>query len=593
MKLKLRGERDYKLTFLQQVLRNRGVQDLENFFDLDWDCVQEPENLDYIDEGVKLFIKHIENNSTIAVLVDADMDGFSSAAMLINYIHMQQRVGDWKEYHPEIKPLFHSDKMHGLNDMQIMRQIRDEIRPDLLIIPDASGSEDQYNDLAHFNIDILVLDHHDTVIRGNGNNIVVINNQHSPRYTNKAFCGAGVVWQFLRAVDYQLECMCADYFIDLCALANIADDMDLKSNETRFLCHYGLQQEHLRNYFLRWCQVHMYNMNGKEYTPHNIAFYIAPLFNAVCRIGTMEEKEYLFRALIDRDCREMVKDGTRGHTGKVELIQEALRKATNTKARQDRKRNKLTDLIERVIEERGMAHDKVLVLAFNDFEEDWRALTGVTAQQISQTYQRPCILAFLDKNGHTYFGSLRANDNIEAYQNFKDQCNESGLCNFVAGHQQAAGLSIEKENVPRLIEYFNKRYESISTEPCYYVDFIVDADDPKIPDIIQELAGQEHLWGTGLVEPKVAITGVRVDKSTLSLLGAKKSTLCIKHPFFKLLTFKSSQEEYNALLLGSDYDRYRTVTVIGVSPEMNEFNRKVTPQFFIEDYAVEGMVFDF
>lgn len=117
----------------------------------------------------------------------------------------------------------------------------------------------------------------------------------------------------------------------------------------------------------------------------------------------------------------------------------------------------------------------------------------------------------------------------------------------------------------------------MDSELSYYVDFIIDADDPKVPDMIQELSGQENLWGTGIVEPRVAITGVRIDSSTLSLLGAKKTTLCIKQPFFKLLTFKSNKEEYDSLLLGTDASKYRTITVIGEAPEMNVFNRKVTP----------------
>lgn len=593
MRLKLRGKRDDSLTFLQQVLKNRGVQDVQNFFDISWNNVSDPYNLDFIKEGIELLISHIENSNRIAVLVDADMDGFASAATFINYINLQQKLGDWIAYHPQIIPIFHRTKMHGLNDIDVMKELRDKIKPNLLVIPDASGSKEQYEALTNLGIDILVLDHHDTNERGDGKNVIVINNQQSKNYKNKDFCGAGVVWQFLRALDEKLTLVCADCFLDLVALANIADDMDLKSNETRFICNIGLNESNLRNYFLIWCKRNLYNMRGKEYTPHNIGFYIAPLFNAVCRIGDIKEKEFLFKALLDNENKTYVPDGTRGHSGQVELVQEAVRLATNTKSRQDRKKNKLTDLIEQVIDENNMIQDKVLIFAFNDFEEEWRALTGVTAQQISQLYQRPCILTFLDPNGHTYNGSLRANDNIEAFENFKDQCEETGLCNYVAGHQQAAGISFEALSLDKLKDYFNDKYKNMDSELSYYVDFIIDADDPKIPDMIQELSGQENLWGTGIVEPRVAITGVRIDSSTLSLLGAKKTTLCIKQPFFKLLTFKSNKEEYDSLLLGTDASKYRTITVIGEAPEMNVFNRKVTPQMFIEDFESDGLYTDF
>jgi len=112
---------------------------------------------------------------------------------------------------------------------------------------------------------------------------------------------------------------------------------------------------------------------------------------------------------------------------------------------------------------------------------------------------------------------------------------------------------------------------------CYYVDFILDSDDPKIPDMIEELSGHEDLWGTGLVEPRIAIVNVKVDRSSLQLMGAKKTTLCVRNPLFKMLTFRSSKDEYDALLLGTGNGKYRYINVIANNPEMNEFNRNVTP----------------
>ncbi|DAT81448.1 MAG TPA: hypothetical protein [Caudoviricetes sp.] len=41
-------------------------------------------------------------------------------------------------------------------------------------------------------------------------------------------------------------------------------------------------------------------------TPHIVSFYVAPLFNAVNRIGSMEEKELVFRSLLDDDSRMKV-----------------------------------------------------------------------------------------------------------------------------------------------------------------------------------------------------------------------------------------------------------------------------------------------
>mgnify|MGYP002523345352 CR=1 FL=1 len=41
-----------------------------------------------MEEGVKLLIKHISANDKVFVQVDSDCDGYTSAALLLNYLHM-------------------------------------------------------------------------------------------------------------------------------------------------------------------------------------------------------------------------------------------------------------------------------------------------------------------------------------------------------------------------------------------------------------------------------------------------------------------------------------------------------------------------
>jgi single-stranded-DNA-specific exonuclease len=65
---------------------------------------------------------------------------------------------------------------------------------------------------------------------------------------------------------------------------------------------------------------------GSSLTPISIAFYIAPAINAVIRIGSQEEKEIVFKALLDKEGAELIKSGKRGHTDEdVPLVEEALR----------------------------------------------------------------------------------------------------------------------------------------------------------------------------------------------------------------------------------------------------------------------------
>jgi single-stranded DNA-specific DHH superfamily exonuclease len=45
-----------------------------------------PYDLDHMEEALDLFFKHVNNNSRIRFYVDCDVDGFTSSAVLINYM---------------------------------------------------------------------------------------------------------------------------------------------------------------------------------------------------------------------------------------------------------------------------------------------------------------------------------------------------------------------------------------------------------------------------------------------------------------------------------------------------------------------------
>lgn len=584
-----------ELTPIEQVLANRGIKDFENFFNLDWDCVQSPYDLDFINEAADKIIDHVKRNSKIAILVDVDMDGYSSAALLINYIRMQQKYGDFADCHPEIVHIIHKKKIHGLDDVEVMRRIRDEVKPNLFVIPDASGTKQQYQALTDLGIDIVVLDHHDTSERGDGEKVIVVNNQQSKNYKNKFLCGVGIVWQLCRVLDDKLSFVCADNYIDLVALGLVSDVMDLRSPETRFLVWQGLKPDNINSYFLQYAQFSLYGLQNSNYNPHQIAFQIAPLFNAVNRFGNDEEREMVFRSLLDDDSREKVKDGTRGHTGEVDLVVEMMRRAGNTRSRQNRRRDKLVDMVDNLIREEGLAQNQIIMLAIDDFEEEYRALTGLVAGIISEYYNRPCILAFHNGDG-TYSGSFRCPNNMPIYETFKDDCNASGLVNYASGHQQAAGIGFDADKIEAIVEFFNKKYEGMSTDVSYNVDFVIDASDPRLPDIIRSLAEYKDLWGQGVKEPLIAITNVKLAQSTLTNCGKKNEVLKISLPNdCELINFKSSPEEYHSLCLPYDgkTEQYYVGTVIGYDPDINSFRYQNTPQLKIADYEIVDTKYDF
>ena len=124
MEYKLIGTNDYDNP-LQTFLKNRGVKDIDSYLNMGDEVLIPYQNLAHINEAVELYKHHIESNSNITIIVDSDVDGFTSAAMIYKYT---------SNLNPECKLtyLLHTGKQHGLTkDIEIPEDTQ------LLIIPDA------------------------------------------------------------------------------------------------------------------------------------------------------------------------------------------------------------------------------------------------------------------------------------------------------------------------------------------------------------------------------------------------------------------------------------------------------------------------
>lgn len=214
MNVKLwKGSRNDLLDPIGTIMENRGVKDYKTYMNLDDSCLNSPWELDNMEDAVRLLNKHIWNKSIISILVDCDVDGFTSASMMFQYL---KTIG----YFGKINVLHHSGKEHGLS-----KEIEVPPETTLLIIPDAGSNDvEQCKELREKGIDILILDHH---ICDRENPYAVIVNNQNGTYPNKELSGAGVVYKFLQAVDEYNWTDVADRYLDLVAVGNIGDVMDI------------------------------------------------------------------------------------------------------------------------------------------------------------------------------------------------------------------------------------------------------------------------------------------------------------------------------------------------------------------------------
>ena len=424
MNYKLKWELPHDATTcLGWLLAMRGVEDIEGYVYPSKDYEIDPLKLDNIEEAAKLLYKHLEADSSILIVQDADTDGICSAAMTWLYI---------KDFYPNAKLEYvcHEHKAHGLDD------IIDEVEEsdyNLIILPDASSFDiEEHKRLNAVGKDILVLDHHDAECYSPY--AVVVNNQLSKNYSNKSFCGAGIVYKFLMVMDRVLNKPghCENY-MDLCALANVADCMSMKHPETRYYIMEGLKR--VRNEGLKaFISQQSFSLfkETKDLGYINVAFYIVPLLNAVVRVGTMEEKRLLFEAFINPN--KLIQTDKRGSKpGDMEKVSvEMARRASNARNRQNRIKEKATELLDMRLHKYELLNNKILIIEVNDKDNIPQELRGLICAQFVNRYHRPCAIVARNEEGYLR-GSIRGNDSFLEVPDFKAFLEASGKTEYVQG----------------------------------------------------------------------------------------------------------------------------------------------------------------
>ena len=90
MEYKVIAPRRDGTSLLSQILYNRGFQSLEqitHYLSVDEDDLLDPMLLDNMKQGAQMLIKHISRNSNTLIVVDSDCDGYTSSAILMNYLN--------------------------------------------------------------------------------------------------------------------------------------------------------------------------------------------------------------------------------------------------------------------------------------------------------------------------------------------------------------------------------------------------------------------------------------------------------------------------------------------------------------------------
>lgn len=581
MKYKLKSNLwNPNLTALEYILVNRGIpyEDIDHYLNTTDEDINDYNLLgrEKLEKAYNIIKQHGQGNNRILIIVDSDADGYTSAALLYNYLY---QAGE-SLISKNINFYFHEGKQHGLNDCY--ENIIDKEYYNLIFVPDAGTNDlEAIRALEENGFYTIILDHHEREIEiEDSDNIVIINNQICD-YPNKELSGVGVTWQFCRFLDEKLKENYANNFLDLVAVGLIADMMKMTSIETKHLTNKGINQLH-NSFIKKMFEKNSFNI-GNELTIIGVTFYIAPFINAIVRSGTIEEKVLLFTSMLDINKDKEVDSTKRGHKAgdKENLVDQAVRVVTNVKARQTKVQDNSMELLEKYIKERNLLEHKVILILLEPKEIDAN-VAGLCANKLMDKYCRPICILFKNEKEENYSGSARGCDKVGITM-FKDICQDTRVIEQVVGHQGAFGISILQNNINTFLVITDNILKDMPTEPYYQIDLKCD-NSLHWTETVLALGNHKDLWGIGIEEPKVVFENLPITNINLIGMQSGHPTLKLVHNDIEFIQFRYSQEKYDELISHMK-NGVLNLTIVGKCA-INEWNGRITPQVQIIDFEI-------
>lgn len=573
--------------------KNRDIDDFENFIAFNTNRYIDPSKLSNIDYGAKLLKESIDNNDKIKVIVDSDVDGYTSSALFINYID------ELTNKKLDIEFFIHEDKSHGVKDSFI----EDDI--DLVVVPDAGmNSLDEIIKIRDRGKKVIVLDHHPIPENMKKEdyfdieNVAFINDKISDEYPNKELSGVGITFKFCHYFNNKFhkeykKVDLSNYF-DLVALGMTADYMNMKELENRLMCKLGFKIK--SNQFINaLIEKRSYNV-GHELNYTKISMVIAPMINATIRVGTQEEKTNTFKAFLDRYAHETLEYKPRGkdYTIDVPIYEDMARQCTNIKARQDRARKKIAEELSETIEDDEIYKNKVMCVPF--IEDKSNGLIGLTAMEIASMYNKPTLVVKPNPKTGRFEGSGR-NFNNSPLPSLKNFLQGIGMFDYVEGHDNAFGVGFDMNDLDEIMERINNELDDFITkdeDEIIHVDFLLDCKYNDIEDIINVVdivTEYDDEWSNGFERPSMGIINFNINPNNVKVMGKNEDTIkIVLSPVLEMMFFKLTEEEINSIIYGGDIDIVCKMDINSWKLEKGH-STEVTRQLIVENYQLKNTLF--
>jgi len=543
------------------VLRNIKKEDINSFLNPSIkNFLPNPNSLLDMEKSSLRTLEAIKNKEKIGVFGDYDVDGATSTALLGRYFDELKLA--YEIYIPDRKTEGYGPSIKGFKEL-----IEKDVK--VIFTVDCGTLSFEAIDYAkNKNIDVIVLDHHQSEINLPRAYSIVNPNRLDDKSNLQYLCAAGVSFMFLVSINRQLRLI--DWFkknstdepnlinyLDLVSLGTVCDVVPL-IGLNRAIVKQGLKiLKAKKNLGLKT----LLDICKIESNPsiYHLGYVLGPRINAGGRVGKCSHGANL---LLNSNPKEVFKLAT-------ELDQ------------YNKERKMLEkDLIEKIlIKSETKLKDPVLILQGKNWHE---GIIGIIAARLKDKFNKPAIIISI--NGEIGKASARSIVGFDIGSAIIAATQEKILLKG-GGHKMAGGFSINISNIEKFKQFIFRKFKNINEDLTQKKPLFLDS---KIAPSAINLEFYDKVnilspFGSGNPEPKFIVENLKPVNS--KIVGDKHIKSVLIGPegtSIKTIAFNATDSELGAYLLKKNNNTFN----IAGKLSLNEWRGQKNVEFIIDDISV-------
>lgn len=493
--------------------------------------VSHPSKMKDAQKAVDRILYAIGKKEPILLFGDYDVDGITSTAlMMIGLLPLGAQVNFYLPHRVR--------DGYGISTKIVERAAQNGYKVIITVDNGITAFEPALKAKA-LGVDLIITDHHRPHDAIPDAFALVNPNQHDCSYPFKELAGVGVAFKVLSLLYEQRGIKMPAKAYELLLLGTVADVVPLHG-ENRYWVRHGL---HYIN-TVESLSLQTLKQNGKVVksllSSLDIGFSIAPQINALGRL---------------QDPRQGVKFLIGADKGDVQEVGRTLLELNE--ARKEIERAIFLE-VKKQVEESGVDLNVSNVVIASS--RTWQpGIIGLVASRVVEAYGKPTLLFHETKDG-LLKGSCRS---IEAFNIFDALHEVNDLLMQFGGHAQAAGLSLKKENLPKLRvaleEIINKQLTPFDLKQKIEIDAQASLNDfnQKIVNDMQHL----EPFGHKNRQPLFAVSEVSLVQKPKMLKDAHVKCSVFADGVIKPIIFFNRPDLYERLM-ALDTDTFSVATQV-------------------------------